>query len=803
MNSESEIDRLIAGLKIRNRTVREEASRQLQLCGEVAIPKLGTLLMESNGVVAEAAALTLSKIGAPAIPALTKALREGGHGRRKYASIALADIGIAAIPVLEEGTTDEDRGVRWRAFNALARIGAPSIPFIVTKLLGSDEGTRLLILQSTRWELTRADTPDLEQGDAEGNSVIHCLIQLLEQTDRDIQFFGMGMLEKIGLPAIIFLAEYALNCKNEVAEKNCVSTLRGIMFGRGVKGSELAGNTLREYASALFKKTAHITVAEVHLSAKDYEQALNSGDSRVWRERLRKEYNLLFGDLGVLAVPVLASAWLNGTKKGREFSDHAMDLAFGDSFGLPHIPFRNPKDYKGPTSPDEEIFSEVNSSSMEDVNKIVSALEYKYEKIIDDMLKRRETEPSSLINDSPESEPEEQEQTWEEERINLSNISKTLDQVRERAIQTIRDKGVMMLPCIIEMAQNGDDDRCLCAVEALSIINGIDNDVLRNNPALVPTLIRFMKIPHHWYRIRAMASASHIGQPLLPFLSQYAFKAHDELDKLAAVAVMGSIGDEARAYIEPFTLDTNTAVSAFSRWYLVKLAAEYDQDKSAITIQSETQNQIEALKNEREIVRIEAAAALGMLGDSYAVPHLIESLADENFQVRMAATRALGNIGDQTVVPRLIMVLKDEYDEVREAACEALGALGDQSAIPHLIGAINDKEEGVRVVAATALAKLGDELGIPYLLKALKNSEQYIRFTAAVALYDRGDRAAVPQLIQALEDEDESVREAVAMALGKIGDQSAISSLVNALKDEDENVRKAVAEALEKLGAKE
>jgi hypothetical protein len=545
MNSENEIDNLISRLKIRNRAAREEASRQLQLYGEAVIPKLGQLLMESSGVVAEAAALILSKIGTPAIPILVKALREGGHGRRKYASLALAEIGISAMPVLEEAAIDEDRGVRWRAFNALSRIGAPSIPFIVTKLLENDEDTILLILESSRWDLTRADTPNLEQWDTEGNSVIPCLIQLLGNANRDVQFFGMGMLQKIGVPAISYLAKYISNCKNVMAEKNCVATLNGMMFG-GVKGPELAGSAIKEYTSALFEKYAHLKIPKVDIASEEYEQAIKSGDSkaRVWRERLDKEYRLLFGALGILAVPVLAPAWLNGSRKEKAIADRAMDLSFNfDSYSFPHM-LSNPMDYRGPTSPDDTIFSNFNPNSIDDVDKIVTALEYKYDKIICEDLNKKETE-----------------------RMDFRKRSETIDLVRERTIKTIRRKGVTMLPCIIEMAQNSDDARCLCALEALSIVDGIDNDVLYNNLGLLPTLIRFMKIPHDWYRRRAMVSASHIGKPLLPLLSQYVSNNHDELDKLAGIALIGSIR-KSHPFLEPFISDDNKVIRAFSRWYL-------------------------------------------------------------------------------------------------------------------------------------------------------------------------------------------------------------------------------------------
>ena len=562
MSSGNEIDNLINTLRMRSRAAREESARQLESCGEVVIPRLEAVLMESTGVVAETAALILSRIGIPAIPALAKALREGGHNRRKYASIALAHIGAAAIPVLEAAAMDEDRGVRWRAFNALARIGIRNMPFIVARLLDSDQETRLEILSATEAQLTSADTADSDQWDAERSSIVPCLIRRLELTDPNMLRFGNGMLQKVGLPSIDCLAEYVLNCRNEVAETNCVHALRSLLYGC-IKESEEAGNILLGYTAALFKKAPYLAVAHAHLSNEDYRQAFDSGDSRVCREQLGNAYLLLFADLGILAVPVLAPAWLKETKEKREFSDRAMDIAFRGWLlrrDIPHIPYVNPKNYRGPTSPDDRIFSEADPGSMEDVDKIVSALEYKYEKMIDDLLEKRETEPNGSTRCSSASE--------------LRKSSKTLSLVRERAIQTVQDKGVMMLPCIIEMVENGDDDRCLCALEALSLINGIDTGILNNNPKLLSVLIRFMKMPHDWYRIRVIASANHMGQPLLPFLSQYASKARNELDTLGAIAVMGSIGWEARAYVEPFMFHSNMAIGAFSRWYLAKIAAD-------------------------------------------------------------------------------------------------------------------------------------------------------------------------------------------------------------------------------------
>jgi HEAT repeat protein len=513
--------------------------------------------MESTGVIAEITALTLSKIGVSAIPALAKALREGGHGRRQYASLALVDIGDAAIPVLKEATEDEDRGVRWRAFNALARIGAQAIPFIADRLEKGDEATRLLIVEATMEELLGADTLAIQPYDTEGKSVIPHVIKLLDHKDDKVQFYARGVIEKIGLPSIPPLAEYLIDdCRSKATESNCIACLGGIMFGHGVKSSETAGAMLQKYTPALFARATRRNTEEV-----------------------RWKYILLFMDIGIFAVPVLAQAWQNGTKGQREFSNLSMDEAFravagsidpisdGNAPHLPHL-FNSPRNYDGPTSPDDDIFYRVNATSFADVHKIVLALEYKYLKIVTENVKEFSKEYDSFKAAISTMEADERDQASAAFafRRRHTSLNYTISWVRSRALETIQKRGVLMLPHILEIARNGDDDSCLCALEALSIIDEIDDKVLRNNPDLLPVLIRFIKIPHAWYRRRALACASHIGEPLLPFLYEFLRNA-DELDRLAAVAAMGRVDNQFITHIGRLASDRDKAVAAFSSWY--------------------------------------------------------------------------------------------------------------------------------------------------------------------------------------------------------------------------------------------
>ena len=78
------------------------------------------------------------------------------------------------------------------------------------------------------------------------------------------------------------------------------------------------------------------------------------------------------------------------------------------------------------------------------------------------------------------------------------------------------------------------------------------------------------------------------------------------------------------------------------------------------------------------IVRSNAAAALGEIGDAQAVEPLIRALGDAEYWVRSRAdTAALGEIGDVLAVAPLIQALSDADMLVRAGAAEALGEIGD------------------------------------------------------------------------------------------------------------------------------
>ena len=99
---------------------------------------------------------------------------------------------------------------------------------------------------------------------------------------------------------------------------------------------------------------------------------------------------------------------------------------------------------------------------------------------------------------------------------------------------------------------------------------------------------------------------------------------------------------------------------------------------------------IQALSDEDEVVRANAAEALGEIGEP-AVPALIQALSDEDEVVRASAVVVLGEIGEpaKEIVPALIQALSDESMSVRASAVLMLG----QIATPEAQKAVEEYEQ--------------------------------------------------------------------------------------------------------------
>ena len=118
---------------------------------------------------------------------------------------------------------------------------------------------------------------------------------------------------------------------------------------------------------------------------------------------------------------------------------------------------------------------------------------------------------------------------------------------------------------------------------------------------------------------------------------------------------------------------------------------------------------IEALQDEKVIVRQAAASALGDMGDRRAVERLVERLGDGSEVVRQAAAVSLGKLGAKDAVEPLLRTIGDESELVRKATINGLGMIGDKRALPALKMAAAEDTEAVAERARAVMQEIGAE----------------------------------------------------------------------------------------------
>ncbi|MFA0776607.1 MAG: hypothetical protein PVTTEEND_000321, partial [Candidatus Fervidibacter sp.] len=172
----------------------------------------------------------------------------------------------------------------------------------------------------------------------------------------------------------------------------------------------------------------------------------------------------------------------------------------------------------------------------------------------------------------------------------------------------------------------------------------------------------------------------------------------------------------------------------------------------------------------RTFFEVRVVRALGQIGGSQAVEHLIAALHKGDEKVRRAAAKELGFLKDVRAIPPLIRALK--YDtRIRDAVAEALLSFGEL-AIPPLIAALDDRyhHEEMKEV----LAGFGEVVVMP-LIEALQRGSEAVREGAAKVLGEIKDVRAIKPLIKALGDF--AIHESVIDALVSIGEPDIWASL--------------------------
>jgi HEAT repeat protein len=217
-----------------------------------------------------------------------------------------------------------------------------------------------------------------------------------------------------------------------------------------------------------------------------------------------------------------------------------------------------------------------------------------------------------------------------------------------------------------------------------------------------------------------------------------------------------------------------------------------------------------ALKDSIKYVRLAAAEALGQIADVRVVEPLIVALADDEYEVSGASSQALIEIGEPAVEP-LIVALKDK--ELCLEAAVALGLIGDVRAVEPLIATLKGANSLVRKYIAEALEQIGwevddsgteaaywvakgewskcIEIGAPAvepLIDILLEWDADLHKEAARALEQIGPPAVEP-LVNILSHDNLIIRRRAAHLLERIGSlQADVQAVIEDIKADEEKV---------------
>ena len=227
----------------------------------------------------------------------------------------------------------------------------------------------------------------------------------------------------------------------------------------------------------------------------------------------------------------------------------------------------------------------------------------------------------------------------------------------------------------------------------------------------------------------------------------------------------------------------------------------------------------DAAADKHSLVRVQALAALGNIGDARSAKLILDAMDDPDLDVRTAAALAAGTSHQPSLVARMHGLLDDKEPQVAFAAATTLWKLKDHSGEDILMAvAAGDRKADATFVNGTmhtmnkdfhnpsTIARVGALQGASLLLGPFgfgitayeamrRNGGSSARVGAIEQLSQDHSDVIRRQLMGALGDKDLTVRAAAAKALGDFRQPDVASALANLFIDPKPPVRYTAAAA--------
>ncbi len=151
------------------------------------------------------------------------------------------------------------------------------------------------------------------------------------------------------------------------------------------------------------------------------------------------------------------------------------------------------------------------------------------------------------------------------------------------------------------------------------------------------------------------------------------------------------------------------------------------------------------VNNSHAAIREEAIHLLGLMKSQRAVPALLPALRDPTPQVCLQAAKALGRIGDPTAIVALLNVLPHADEQLGSQISNAMAQIGKE-AVPALIERYGSSSPWVRWHCIRALGEIRDSRALPTLVQGLRDPDHAAAWMAAKELRHFGKESLQPVL---------------------------------------------------------
>jgi deoxyhypusine monooxygenase len=208
-----------------------------------------------------------------------------------------------------------------------------------------------------------------------------------------------------------------------------------------------------------------------------------------------------------------------------------------------------------------------------------------------------------------------------------------------------------------------------------------------------------------------------------------------------------------------------------------------------------------ALKDKSVLFKHEVCYVLGQLKDPEALPLLYSVLADvqENEMVRHEAAEAIGAIGQVESITNLKEFLHDQSAPVRETVILAIDSIQHHNSTSNL-----DVKRKYDCIDPATPMNCTNFTDLEMVL--LDEKERlYTRYQAMFALRDIGTKEAIGILAKGFQDSSALFRHEIAYVFGQLSSEHCVEYLIPVLRNEKEHemVRHEAAEALGSVGSDE